>query len=83
MLVSIIVPCYNEEAALPYFLKEIKKTEAEMSAAYGCHFELIFINDGSRDETLSVLRDFFSFFPQYALHLCPPFLFSRKLTWRK
>ena len=58
MLVSIIVPCYNEEAALPYFLKEIKKTEAEMSAAYGCHFELIFINDGSRDETLSVLRDF-------------------------
>ena len=26
MLVSIIVPCYNEEAALPYFLKEIKKS---------------------------------------------------------
>ena len=58
MLVSIIVPCYNEEAALPYFLKEIKKTESEMHAAYGCHFELIFINDGSRDGTLSVLREF-------------------------
>ena len=42
MLVSIIVPCYNEEAALPYFLQEIKKTEAEMHAAYGCCFELIF-----------------------------------------
>ena len=58
MLVSIIVPCYNEEAALPYFLKEIKKTETEMHTAYGCRFELIFINDGSKDHTLSVLRDF-------------------------
>jgi glycosyltransferase involved in cell wall biosynthesis len=58
MLVSIIVPCYNEEAALPYFLQEIKKTEAEMHAAYGCSFELIFINDGSSDKTLSVLRGF-------------------------
>ena len=58
MLVSILVPCYNEEAALPYFLQEIKKTEAEMHAAYGCSFELIFINDGSSDKTLSVLRGF-------------------------
>ena len=58
MLVSIIVPCYNEEAALPYFLKEIKKTESEMRASYDCHFELIFVNDGSRDGTLSVLREF-------------------------
>ena len=58
MLVSIIVPCYNEEAALPYFLKEIKKTEAELTAVFGCRFELLFINDGSRDDTLSVLREF-------------------------
>ena len=33
MLVTIIVPCYNEEAALPYFLEAIQKTEAEMTAA--------------------------------------------------
>ena len=58
MLVSIIVPCYNEEAALPYFLKEIKQTEADLSSSHGCHFELIFINDGSRDNTLNVLREF-------------------------
>lgn len=57
MLVSIIVPCYNEEAALPLFLREIQKTAADMSAAYGCEFELLFVNDGSRDGTLSVLRD--------------------------
>ena len=58
MLVSIIVTCYNEEAALPFFLREIKKTEAEMTAAYGCGFELLFVDDGSRDGTLSVLRQF-------------------------
>ena len=58
MLVTIIVPCYNEAAALPYFLEAIQKTEAEMSAAYGCGFELLFVNDGSKDGTLSVLRRF-------------------------
>ena len=58
MLITIIVPCYNEEAALPYFLEAIQKTEAEMSAAYGCGFELLFVNDGSKDGTLSVLRRF-------------------------
>lgn len=58
MLVSIIVPCYNEEAALPFFLREIKKTEAELHDAYGCDFELLFVNDGSKDGTLSVLREF-------------------------
>lgn len=56
MLVTIIVPCYNEEAALPYFLEAIQKTETEMTAAYGCGFELLFVNDGSKDGTLSVLR---------------------------
>ena len=56
MLVSIIIPCYNEEEALPFFLDAIQKTEAEMSAAYGCDFELLFVNDGSRDNTLEVLR---------------------------
>ena len=58
MMVSIIVPCYNEEAALPYFLEAIRKTEAEMTAAWGCTFELLFVDDGSRDGTLAVLRRF-------------------------
>ena len=58
MLISIIVPCYNEEEALPFFLDAIRKTEAEMTAAYGCDFELLFVNDGSWDNTLEVLRSF-------------------------
>lgn len=58
MLVSIVVPCYNEEEALPFFLREIQKTEAELTEKYGCAFELLFVNDGSRDGTLEVLRGF-------------------------
>ena len=52
--ISIVVPCYNEEASLPIFYKEINRISKEMSE---CDFELLFINDGSRDKTLSILRD--------------------------
>ena len=52
--ISIIVPCYNEEESLPIFYKEINRVSKEMSE---CDFELLFINDGSRDKTLSILRD--------------------------
>ena len=56
-VISVIVPCYNEQEALPFFLKEIKKVAGEMSASYGCSFEILFVNDGSRDNTLSILRE--------------------------
>ena len=58
MLVTIIVPCYNEEAALPFFMEEIRRTAAAMEQAYGCGFELLFVNDGSKDGTLMLLRRF-------------------------
>lgn len=51
-MISIIVPCYNEEAALPYFFKEIYRVIAEMKVSY----ELILVDDGSRDETLKLLQ---------------------------
>lgn len=56
MLISVIVPCYNEEAALPYFLQEIRKVADKMSTTFQLDFEILFINDGSRDETLQILR---------------------------
>lgn len=52
--ISIIVPCYNEEESLPIFYKEIDKISKEMKSV---DFEFLFINDGSRDKTLSILRD--------------------------
>ena len=56
-VISIIVPCYNEEASLPIFLPEIKKVADHMSAAYSVNLDILFINDGSKDNTLAVLRD--------------------------
>lgn len=52
---SIVVPCYNEEKALPYFYDEIKKIANEMKEVV---FEIIFVNDGSEDDTLKVIKDF-------------------------
>ncbi len=51
-MISIIIPCYNEEEAIPLFYKEINKTIKEMKVP----FELIFVNDGSKDRTLEILR---------------------------
>ena len=53
---SCIIPCYNEEAALPYFLQEIRKVANNMSTTFQLDFEILFINDGSRDKTLQILR---------------------------
>lgn len=55
--ITVIVPCYNEEAALPCFLDALRKTAAELRDEFGCQTELLFVNDGSRDGTLSVLRE--------------------------
>ncbi|MCR5789392.1 MAG: glycosyltransferase family 2 protein [Lachnospiraceae bacterium] len=56
-LLSVIVPCYNEEQAIPYFYEEIQKTIAVFEKEFPeTAFELIFIDDGSRDGTLSALK---------------------------
>ncbi len=52
MRLSLIIPCYNEQEAAPIFHREATKVLEGM----GCEYEMIFINDGSRDQTLSVLR---------------------------
>ena len=50
---SIIVPCYNEEEVLPLFYAEITRVMDEMKRTYAeLTFELLFIDDGSRDKTL-------------------------------
>lgn len=53
-LISAVVPCYNEEESLPYFYEEICKVAKDMDYV---NFEFLFINDGSKDRTLDVLRD--------------------------
>ncbi|CYX66991.1 glycosyltransferase family 2 protein [Streptococcus suis] len=51
-MISVIVPCFNEEEAIPYFYDVMEKVRKEM----GEQFEYIFVNDGSKDGTLTVLR---------------------------
>ena len=53
--ISIVVPCYNEELALPHFYKEINEVMKKIKKV---KFELLFIDDGSKDQTLSLLRQY-------------------------
>ena len=50
--ITLIVPCYNEEAALPIFYKNVRTVLKDLSY----EAELIFINDGSKDGTLDILK---------------------------
>ena len=52
--ISIIVPCFNEEESIPLYYKEITKVAKKMDYV---DFEFLFINDGSVDNTLNILRD--------------------------
>lgn len=52
MLLSIIVPCFNEQESLPLFYDKI----TEVLGGVGGEYELLFVNDGSRDGTMDVLR---------------------------
>ena len=56
-LVSIVVPCYNEQEVLPMFYEEITKVTGQMSKDYPeLTFEYLFIDDGSKDKTLEIFR---------------------------
>ena len=52
-IISIVIPCYNEESALQPFYTEITKISQEMSAV---DFEFVFVDDGSRDHTLAEIE---------------------------
>ena len=56
-VISLIIPCYNEEESLRMFYKELRQTSDSMEERYGVGFEFVFIDDGSRDHTLAMLRE--------------------------
>ena len=53
--ISLIIPCYNEEHALPYLYKELKQVSEEMK---GYDFEYLFVDDGSQDKTMEIIKHF-------------------------
>lgn len=54
-ILSLVVPCYNEALSLPLFIKEIQHIIQKLPQVT---FEIIFIDDGSKDTTLKLLRQF-------------------------
>lgn len=52
-MLSIIVPCYNEQEALPLFYEAVTQTMSTIDEEY----ELLFINDGSSDNTLETMKE--------------------------
>ena len=54
MKLSLIIPCYNEEEAIPLFYEEVHRVLEQLN----CDYELLFINDGSVDGTDKVLKEY-------------------------
>jgi len=55
--ISIIVPCYNEEKAIPLFYNEMERVIKEDFSKNNVKFEYIFVNDGSSDSTLNEIKE--------------------------
>ena len=60
--ITVIVPCYNEEAALHYYYKEMSRVMDEMNDV---DFELLFVNDGSKDKTWEIITRLAKTDPHY------------------
>ena len=57
MLVSLIIPCYNEEEVLPILYEALKGVRESIKDS-GKEFEFIFVSDGSRDKTQDIIKGF-------------------------
>ena len=56
MLISLIVPCYNEEESLPILYEALCDVRKAETSSDRC-FEFIFVNDGSRDKTAEKIKE--------------------------
>lgn len=54
--ISIIIPTYNEEDALPYLKEKLDEIIKNMSYKY--EFEVLFVNDGSKDKSLELIKNY-------------------------
>ena len=57
-LITVIIPCYNEQETIPYFLDAINKVYDSMKSKYDVDMEYLFVDDGSKDNTLKVLEEY-------------------------
>ncbi len=59
IVISVVVPVYNEEGNLPVLVPKLM----EVLEGLGCSCEMIFVDDGSSDGSLRILRDMASQYP--------------------
>ena len=52
-IISVVVPCYNEEEVIKDFYTEVARVFEELK---NYKYELVFVNDGSNDKTLEILK---------------------------
>ena len=57
--VSVVIPCYNEQSALPYLSNALK----ELACHPRYEFRFVFVDDGSRDDTVRLLNELFGSLP--------------------
>ena len=61
MKVSLVIPCFNEGKNLPFLLRKLEKVKGNKS------FEIIIVENGSDDDSLSIIKSFISEFPNLKL----------------
>ena len=54
-LITILIPAYNEQEVLPILKERLNKLMEEIT---NYRFEVLFVNDGSKDNTLNILKEF-------------------------
>ena len=57
--ISVVVSCYNEEKALPLFYEEMERVRKQDFDGI-VDFEYIFVDDGSKDNTLQIMKELHS-----------------------
>ena len=57
MRLSLVIPCFNEQEVLGLFMERASAAAEELKREYGLETEYIFVNDGSKDATLGILRE--------------------------
>ena len=55
-ILSLVVPCYNEEESIPLFYQETQRIYTESLETLGLVLEYVFVDDGSSDGTLRVVK---------------------------
>lgn len=64
-LLSLIIPCYNEEEGIPHLEQELLPIVEQLSSQYD--LEIIFVDDGSTDKTLELLQQRFGALPEVSI----------------